>query len=388
MKRIIPFLLLAGVAVACQDDGPTVPAVDPQFAKPDCVVDDTHPSCKGDGGGDTGAYTATPLGKPKVVTKARDLSDPLGDDPLVISGVSEQANGDPVATVWTVTADAVTPTQLEPRAGRPVSTAPGINDDGDIVVGFDGSGMGGAGNIHIMEPEPLMWTGPNWEATPLDLDGDYGHYDHGYARDVNNSGMIVGTSWIFIGYVATATVWNDEGQVVAMYPSWDPAGDSEGKAINNEGYVVGFGTTENANYPPWHAQLWRPDGTYCDLHEISGWGEDRKSTAVGISDVMGDGTVLVVGTAVWQVNPETCALVWSWESPDAGFHGVSLNWEAAGSTKSGKWLPALYDLQTSSVTVLDNAGGALEVNRAGQIVGWVPFKGTDRAMLWTPNPTP
>ena len=110
--------------------------------------------------------------------------------------------------------------------------------------------------------------------------------------------------------------------------------------------------------------------------------------AVGISDVMGDGTVLVVGTAVWQVNPETCELVWSWESPDAGFHGVSLNWEAAGSTKSGKWLPTLYDLQTSSVTVLDNAGGAHEVNRARQIVGWVPLKGTDRAMLWTPNPTP
>lgn len=51
MKRIIPFLLLALVAVACKDGGPTVPSVDPQFAKPDCNVDPNHQSCK-DGDGD------------------------------------------------------------------------------------------------------------------------------------------------------------------------------------------------------------------------------------------------------------------------------------------------------------------------------------------------
>jgi len=53
MKRIIPFLLLALVAVACERDGPTVPVDGPQFAKQkDC--DDPawqdHPSCTdGDG---------------------------------------------------------------------------------------------------------------------------------------------------------------------------------------------------------------------------------------------------------------------------------------------------------------------------------------------------
>jgi hypothetical protein len=53
-KRIIPFLLLAFVAVACERDGPTVPVDGPQFAKgkPNCDIDPSHPSCKDDSGGE------------------------------------------------------------------------------------------------------------------------------------------------------------------------------------------------------------------------------------------------------------------------------------------------------------------------------------------------
>ncbi|UCC71648.1 MAG: hypothetical protein JSV86_14855 [Gemmatimonadota bacterium] len=50
MKRIIPFLLLAFVAAACQDEGPTVPVDDLQFAV-DCEKLPDHPKCGGDGDG-------------------------------------------------------------------------------------------------------------------------------------------------------------------------------------------------------------------------------------------------------------------------------------------------------------------------------------------------
>jgi len=53
MKRVIPFLLLVFVAVACDSDGPTVPIDGPQFAV-DCENPKfaDHPQCTGGGGGD------------------------------------------------------------------------------------------------------------------------------------------------------------------------------------------------------------------------------------------------------------------------------------------------------------------------------------------------
>lgn len=48
--------LLAGLALGCSEP-PTTTAFeppDPQFAKPDCSVDPSHPSCGNDGGGDDG----------------------------------------------------------------------------------------------------------------------------------------------------------------------------------------------------------------------------------------------------------------------------------------------------------------------------------------------
>jgi hypothetical protein len=44
MKRIIPFLLLAFVALACEKDGPTVPIGDLQFGV-DCDQRPDHPKC-------------------------------------------------------------------------------------------------------------------------------------------------------------------------------------------------------------------------------------------------------------------------------------------------------------------------------------------------------
>lgn len=56
MRHLTPFLMLVFLALACQDQGPTEP-LDPSdltalAAKPNCDLDQTHPACKDDDGGD------------------------------------------------------------------------------------------------------------------------------------------------------------------------------------------------------------------------------------------------------------------------------------------------------------------------------------------------
>ncbi len=61
MKRLIPFLLLTLVAVACETDGPTFPIDGPQFARApiDCDLKPDHPHCNDDGGDPTVVETAS-----------------------------------------------------------------------------------------------------------------------------------------------------------------------------------------------------------------------------------------------------------------------------------------------------------------------------------------
>jgi hypothetical protein len=61
MKRIIPFLLLAFVAVACERDGPTEPITNLQLGV-DCNERPDHPKCSGGGGGDEGTVIETATG--------------------------------------------------------------------------------------------------------------------------------------------------------------------------------------------------------------------------------------------------------------------------------------------------------------------------------------
>ncbi|HSG82872.1 MAG TPA: hypothetical protein VLC48_11510 [Gemmatimonadota bacterium] len=388
MKRLIPFLCLALVAVACEMDAPTVPEDDLQLGV-DC--DDPkfeeHPKCGG--GGETDAYDAIPLGEARSLSWAADLSERTAGVTLV-TGYTEGSSGDPIATLWTVTDGAAVKATLPQRSGRGPSAAPGISDDGSLIVGYDAESMGGAGNAHFVGTEPIMWKAPFVSADPLTLPAL--HNDGGFARDVNNSGTIVGTS--FDRYYHTrATVWDGySGTVNRMLASFDESGSSEAFSVNNDGYVVGFGTTANANYPPWHAMLWAPDGTKCDLHVQSGWSDDIKTDAVGISDDLGDGTILIVGggnsgSAVWQGDPTDCSSFQVLPMPsDVEFHGVSANHEAVGKTTSGKPHPVYFDLISSTLIAAgDKPGVANEINLAGEIVGWVDSKGSEIATLWIPR---
>jgi hypothetical protein len=65
MKRIIPFLMLAFVVAACEDDGPTVPVGGPQFGKgPKCE----NPPCKEE----PGPVVASARGDHLIVLPDRD----------------------------------------------------------------------------------------------------------------------------------------------------------------------------------------------------------------------------------------------------------------------------------------------------------------------------
>ena len=388
MKRVIPFLLLACVAVACKEDGPTVPALHPQFGKPNCDIDPSHPSCNGGGGGgDTGAYIATPLGRPKMVTKARDL----GEGPsIVISGVGEQDNGDPVGVRWTVTEagiDGPTPLLL---GSFPVSEARGVNDAGTVIVGIVGSGMGGVGGAHILDQKPVAWSPPSGSPVPLYI----GDHRYGDAFDVNDDGLIVGTTGMSYSYSA-ATLWNTDGSVYALMPPAMDDGLTMGMGINNEGYVVGYGSAMDPHGEPWHALLWRPgDGSYtdapCDLHDAA-WGE-QSSAAYGVTDVTSDGHVFVNGASgggvIWKVHVTTCDFSVVHHLANAKVHDVALvanEAQAVGMSAAGDQ-PVRWLISTGDEVVLSDAQGyALAINRTGSIVGWTKFKGSERATLWKPN---
>lgn len=70
----VPLAVLGALALGCTDTPTTFQPPDPQFAKPDCSADPSHPSCKDDGGG---------------TTVSADLIDPTNDAP----GIYSDGNG-------------------------------------------------------------------------------------------------------------------------------------------------------------------------------------------------------------------------------------------------------------------------------------------------------
>jgi probable HAF family extracellular repeat protein len=207
-----------------------------------------------------------------------------------------------------------------------------INDSGQVVGDAQRS-------VHGLFHEALYWDG----GTNISGMGSLGTSTWSEARDINNSGVAVGFSTVdgsrseaFIwdsingiqglggltpGYDSTANSLNDSGLVVGSsqyyYMNsqskteatlWDglggisslgdlPGGDfiSEALAINDDGVVVGWGTTDTGK----EASYWDPASTemflLADLVDstISGW---TLLEAADISD-----TGIIVGTGI---NPD------------------------------------------------------------------------------------
>jgi uncharacterized membrane protein len=378
MKRIIPLLMLTFAFAACQDEGPTQPGDSPLFGKAkDC--DDPkwqdHPSCDGGNGDGDGAYTAIPLGEARVASKARDLTS----DGALIVGWSEDAGGDPVAAVWTYDETGMGgPFQL--HSTSTISAAIGINDAGNIIVGGGGTGVWRG---HWEGVVPVMWKPSDDGWGDYELDPNDPADPGGWAVDVNASGVIAGHSG------RTATLWNPDGTVYMTLPSYETGGHSEALAINSDGYVVGRGYPVSMFFAEWHAMLWRPDSSYCDLHVAVGWGEDGTSKALGVSDVTADGTVFVAGAGadaavIWKMDPDACQPIVLHESPSAEAHDVSMSGEAVGVSGTNR-RPTHWDAAGNATLLADSEGYAFRINAAGSIVGFIKAKGTEQAMLWIPT---
>jgi probable HAF family extracellular repeat protein len=147
------------------------------------------------------------------------------------------------------------------------------------------------------------------------------------ARDLNDRGQVVGTSWSADGG-PHAVRW-EAGQVVALGPL--PGGSHcEAYAVNNAGQVVGWSETADGET---HAVRWA-DGGITDLGAFSAADINDRGQIVGWSD----------GTAVL--------------------------WQDGGITDLGA-LPGASE------------SGATAINEAGQVVGWSGLGyGDFHAVLW------
>jgi uncharacterized membrane protein len=387
----------------------------------DHVIIFTSTDSRGATGSDTVAITVTAAG-PSGYT-VNELVSLVNRPACGVFGLGEPAAGTVLAvgscaltsrvqdyqtpTVWTVTLDASGAVTGSEVVDLPVPTgfsygeARAINDAGDVIAG------GGQG-LDLPDAErgpPVVWSGTPWSLTELaPLPGQEG----GVARDVNDEGLIVGTSG---GNFATVWRLTDPAN-----PTELPAplgGDSRALAVNNQGHVVGDCTTPDVNADPWHAILWRPpytDDDACDLHVASGWPFNvGKTFALSVSDVNpSDGTVLVGGISwddravVWQVRVADCGLVAVSTMDPFGVGSAYVNgirplddgWEAIGANGVYNAFaliqeirPVIWQQNGEVFQVVLPApagyrGAAFALNSAGLIGGWAETAAGKRAVLW------
>ena len=339
---------------------------------------------KGGGGDAEGEYTITDLGT--LAGGSWNVARDISANGEVVVGASEDANGNSVATVWSLRLDETDGWDilaLEQLSGFTGSEANAIDNLGSVTVGSASSGT----------PVPVRWV-PGVERLPglVVKDTDF---LNGVARDVNIAGQIVG--WTNSGGSATrATLWEVDvlGSVIAIELGTLIDGESSrADGINEDGLIVGTYNSDDS-----HAVLWRK-GTggfeICDLHP----GDASWSRAYAITDAKLDGSVEVAGVrdnivTVWSVD-------WPVEGPcvEAGSRDLSSGafafdinnqGEVVGQDlSSGTTRPVLWMADNQLVelpSVKGNYGSANRINDAGQIVGW--SKGARkqvRAVLWTKN---
>ncbi len=396
MNKLIPFLLLAFVALGCEEDGPTVP-LDGLALAVDCDKHPDHPKCSGEEPPeeppDGGVYTAIDLECPYLQCRgvAHDISEPLGEVLHVVGWVNRNESPD-IPVVWTGTpADigSLDPVILEPPGIAPepyyASTAAGINDDPPYTI---------VGTASERAPKaPVVWEpdgSGGWEVGRLLA---LATADSGHAADVNNSGMIAGR--LYFGPTGIAVVWPSPD--AAPEQLYTPTGDiSFARGLNNAGDVVGGVNRAGVI----SAVLWTAEGGYCNLHP----GGESSSIAWRIEERL-ESEVLIAGRvsqqqpAVWTVDVGECG-------PDgngftyepipgapAGLYSRAMDvrrvdggWEAVGTHDVDR-----YDVQpivwfengASSELLNEKYGIAFVINSVGQIVGNRLNKGRSQAVLWT-----
>jgi hypothetical protein len=389
MKRIIPFLALAFVALGCEKDGPTVPLDGPALAL-DCEKRPDHPQCSGEEPPPDGdVYTAIDLECPYILCQgvAHDISEPQGEQLHVVGWVYRNESPE-IPVVWTGTpADIgdVDPVVLELPEGYYGSTPNGINDDPPYTI---------VGTAFGRSPKaPVVWepaAGGGWQVGRVLA---LAAADSGHASHVNDDGKIAGR--LYFGPTGIAVVWpSPTADPVQLYT---PPGDiSFARGLNNAGDVSGGVNSAGVIT----AALWTAEGTYCNLHpqgESSSivWRmEERSGTEVLIA-----GRVSQQQPAVWTVDVANCG-------PDGGgftyepiagapagrysramdVRRVAGGWEAVGTHDVDRYnvQPLVwFENGASSELLNEKYGNALVINSVGHIVGNREAKGRSQAVLWT-----
>jgi probable HAF family extracellular repeat protein len=174
----------------------------------------------------------------------------------------------------------------------------GINNNNQIV-GDTGAPNGAAQQVSV----PALWTvNPNGSFTETVL-GYLPGAPRGYASDINDAGVIIG-SFFYTSGATRAARW-DSSSATPVALALLGGGSSSAGGLNQAGQVVGSATAAAGNSV--HAVLWQANGSVVDLNNevdpalADGW------VLTSASDINDFG--VIVGTA--QKNGETRAFVLS-----------------------------------------------------------------------------
>jgi hypothetical protein len=92
------------------------------------------------------------------------------------------------------------------------------------------------------------------------------------------------------------------------------------------------------------------------------------------------------------VDVSSCEVLREWTLGDVGSYAIGIRragggWQVSGGNESGGGYPAVWSWsEASGVTesVLATDGVGRGINQGGRVVGAVPVKGAEHAVLWRP----
>ncbi|MBI5089730.1 MAG: PxKF domain-containing protein [Actinobacteria bacterium] len=197
------------------------------------------------------------------------------------------------------------------------------------------------------------------------------------ARDVNDAGVVVGSSQKSGDAVIRAFRWTRSGGMQGLGTLGGP--NSEAEAINAAGQIVGWSDVAGGAR---HAFVWQASTGMRDLGTLGGAGSEAvaindRGVVVGMSDTQAGTTRafgwdaahgirdlgLPDGYSVWDVNDSGLIV---------GSGGTAFVWDP---------VTGVHDLGTLG----GSSSGARAINASGQVAGWAddPVRGPDVGVLWS-----